>query len=159
VVDNPGYVLRPDMAVDVELPVDRAAALVVPADAVVDTGLRRTVFVERGDGWFEPRRVETGWRSGEQVEVVKGLAEGERIVLSGTFMVDSESQLKAAAAGVYGEPVKDPVCGMDVDEAKAKAAGKTAVHAGKTYFFCSGQCRKAFLEDPSRHAGHEDASL
>jgi Cu(I)/Ag(I) efflux system membrane fusion protein len=152
-VDNPGAVLRPDMFVDVDLSVERPAALTVPVDAVVDGGLRKTVFVEKGDGVFEPRRVETGFHLGDRVEIVKGLSEGDRIVVSGTFMVDSESQMKAAAEGVFGEPARDPICGMDVDEAAAKAAGKTHVHAGKTYFFCSEQCRKTFAASPEAHLG------
>ncbi len=93
---NPGYVLRPDMFVDVELPVTLEATLSVPTDAILDTGLKRTVFVDRGGGFFEPREVETGRRLGNTVEIVKGLSPGERIVVSGTFLIDSESRLKAA---------------------------------------------------------------
>ena len=92
---NPQRALKPGMFVDVELPVDLPPALVVPADAIVDSGLRKTVFVERGHGSFEPRLVETGWRVGDDVEVTKGLEPGERIVISGTFLVDSESRMKA----------------------------------------------------------------
>jgi YHS domain-containing protein len=114
--------------------------------------MRKTVFVERGNGYFEPREIETGWRFGDRVEVVKGLAAGERIVVSGTFLVDSESRMKAAAAGVYGAAAKDPVCGMDVDEAKAKAAGKALEHGGKTFFFCSDQCKTRFEQAPASYA-------
>jgi Cu(I)/Ag(I) efflux system membrane fusion protein len=92
---NPGLALKPGMFVDVELPLDLPSALVVPADALVDSGLRKTVFVDRGNGYFVPRLVETGWRSGDDVEVTKGLTAGERIVTSGTFFVDSESRMKA----------------------------------------------------------------
>src|SRR6185295_12741206 len=88
------------------------AALVVPADAIVDSGLRKTVFVDRGSGYFEPRLVETGWRVGDEVEVTKGLTPGERIVISGTFFVESESRMKAATRGVSDVPVLDPTCGM-----------------------------------------------
>ena len=91
-VDNAGYTLRPDMFVDVEFPVTRPAALTVPADAVLDSGLKKTVFVDRGNGFFEPRQVETGWRVGGMVEITKGLMQGERIVVSGNFLIDSESQ-------------------------------------------------------------------
>ncbi|HEU5263301.1 MAG TPA: efflux RND transporter periplasmic adaptor subunit, partial [Gaiellaceae bacterium] len=91
---NPQQALKPGMFVDVEFPVDFPAALVVPADAIVDSGLRKTVFVDRGNGYFEPRLVETGWRAGDDVEVTKGLIPGERIVVSGTFFVDSESRMK-----------------------------------------------------------------
>jgi membrane fusion protein, copper/silver efflux system len=92
---NPQRALKPGMLVDVEFPVALPATLVVPADAIVDSGLRKTVFVDRGNGSFEPRLVETGWRVGDDVEVTKGLESGERIVVSGTFFIDSESRMKA----------------------------------------------------------------
>lgn len=96
---NPGYALKPGMFVDVEFPVHLPDALVVPAEAVVDSGLRKTVFVDRGSGYFEPRQVQTGWRLREDVEIVKGLLPGERIVISGTFLIDSESRMRKAGAG------------------------------------------------------------
>jgi Cu(I)/Ag(I) efflux system membrane fusion protein len=92
---NPQRALKPGMFVDVEFPFALPPALVVPADAIVDSGLRKTVFVDRGNGSFEPRLIQTGRRSGDDVEVTKGLAAGERIVISGTFFVDSESRMKA----------------------------------------------------------------
>jgi Cu(I)/Ag(I) efflux system membrane fusion protein len=92
---NPQRALKAGMFVDVEFPVTLPATLVVPADAIVDSGLRKTVFVDCGNGYFEPRLVETGWRFGDDVEVTKGLAPGERIVISGTFFVDSESRMHA----------------------------------------------------------------
>jgi Cu(I)/Ag(I) efflux system membrane fusion protein len=94
---NPKLALKPGMFVDVEFPVDLPPRLVVPADAIVDSGLHKTVFVDSGNGSFEPRLVETGWRIGDDVEVTKGLVEGERIVTSGTFLVDSESRMKGVA--------------------------------------------------------------
>jgi RND family efflux transporter MFP subunit len=97
---NPQLALTPGMFVDVEFPVAIPPTLVVPADAIVDSGLRKTVFVDRGNGYFEPRLVETGARIGDDVEVTKGLALGERIVISGTFFVDSESRMKTAALAV-----------------------------------------------------------
>ena len=147
-MDNPGMVLRPDMFVDAVLQIHRPASLTLPVDAVVDTGLRRTVFVEKGEGVFEPRAIETGWRSGGRVEVLSGLEPGERVVLSGTFLVDSESQLRAAAAGVRGPVAKDPICGMEVDEARARAEGKVHTHEGKTHYFCSDSCKATFAAKP-----------
>ncbi len=97
--DNPGYLLRPEMFVDVEIPVERPAAIAVPADAVLASGLRTTVFVERGSGYFEPREVQTGRRFRGTVEITAGLAEGERVVTSGTFLIDSESRLQYPGAG------------------------------------------------------------
>jgi RND family efflux transporter MFP subunit len=92
---NARRTLKPGMFVDVEIPLDLPPGLVVPADAIVDSGLAKTVFVDRGNGNFEPRRVETGWRNGDDVEVTRGLTAGERIVVSGTFFIDSESRMKA----------------------------------------------------------------
>jgi Cu(I)/Ag(I) efflux system membrane fusion protein len=91
---NPRFALKPGMFVDVEFRVGGAPTLVVPADAIVDSGLRKTVFVDCGNGHFEPRLVETGSRIGDDVEVTKGLEAGERIVVSGTFFIDSESRMK-----------------------------------------------------------------
>jgi Cu(I)/Ag(I) efflux system membrane fusion protein len=96
--DNPRYFLKPGMFLDVQVPVWTSPSLAVPVDAVVDTGLKNTVFVDHGGGVFEPRRVETGWRSGDQVQITKGLHRGERIVVSGNFLLDSESRMKQAAA-------------------------------------------------------------
>jgi len=92
--DNPAFVLRPDMFVDVDVRIPRPSGIVVPADAVVMSGLHSTVFVERGAGVFEPREVETGSRSGDRVAIVKGLDPGDRIAVSGTFLLDSESRMK-----------------------------------------------------------------
>lgn len=154
--DNPGYALRPDMFVDVELPIGFPATIAVPVDAVVDSGLKKTVFVDRGEGFFEPRQVETGWRFDDRVEIVKGLKPGEQIVVSGNFLIGSESRLKAEAAGMYA-PVKDPVCGMEVDKSKAKAAGRTVEFHGKTYFFCSDRCERDFEKSPERYLEKLDA--
>ncbi len=151
--DNPGYVLRPEMFVDVELQVRLPAAITVPADAVIDSGRRRTVFVEGAGGVFEPRLVETGWRLGGLVQITKGLEPGERIVVSGNFLIDSESRMRLAG-GRTGEQRKtgeqavyrDPVCGMQV----AATALKVEVH-GIPYYFCSDRCKEAFERDPARY--------
>jgi Cu(I)/Ag(I) efflux system membrane fusion protein len=95
--DNPHLILRPDMPVDLEFRITLPEAITVPADAVVDSGLRKTVFADRGDGTFEPRSVETGWRFGGRVQIVHGLNAGESIVVAGTFLLDSELRMHAAA--------------------------------------------------------------
>jgi Cu(I)/Ag(I) efflux system membrane fusion protein len=151
--DNPGFALKPGMFVDVEFTVELPTALVVPADAIVDTGLRKTLFVDRGNGFFEPRQVETGWRIGDQVEITKGLMPGERIVISGTFLIDSESRMKASAQGVSGTAAKDPVCGMAIDQKRAAAAGRSSEYKGTTYYFCSDGCKKDFDKEPAKYAG------
>jgi Cu(I)/Ag(I) efflux system membrane fusion protein len=95
-VENPSYLLRPDMLVDVDLPLQTPAAVTVPMGALVYAGERTHVYVERGEGIFEPREVETGRRIGEQVEILRGVQPGERIVVEATFLVDSESRMKMA---------------------------------------------------------------
>jgi RND family efflux transporter MFP subunit len=116
-MDNPGLVLKPDMYADVEFRVNLPVQLTVPADAVLNAGERKTVFVDRGNGFFEPRQVTTGERDGNRIQILSGLTGGERIVTSGNFLIDSESQMKAAAAGMGGmagmpgmtnEPMKTP---------------------------------------------------
>jgi membrane fusion protein, copper/silver efflux system len=94
-VANPNLTLKPGMFVDVEFAVNLPPALVVPADAIVDSGLSKTVFVDCGEGNFVPRVVDTGWCVGTDVQVTKGLTAGERIVTSGTFLIDSETRMKA----------------------------------------------------------------
>jgi RND family efflux transporter MFP subunit len=96
---NPDYVLRPDMFVDVEMPLRIPSAIIVPADAVIFSGTKKTVFVDLGNGYFEPREVQTGWRLGSKVEITKGLKPGERIVISGNFLIDSESKLRGIGLG------------------------------------------------------------
>jgi len=91
---NPDLALRPDMFVDIELPIQASPALTVPVDALLDSGLSERVFVESADGEFEPRVVKTGWRAEGRVEILDGLTEGDRVVAKGTFLVDSESRLK-----------------------------------------------------------------
>jgi len=101
---NPGMRLKPNMYVDVAFTSSAAAQLTVPAGAVLDTGGRQTVFVDRGEGYLEPRAVKTGAHSGDRIAILSGLAAGERVVASGTFLVDSESQLKAALSGMATGP-------------------------------------------------------
>jgi Cu(I)/Ag(I) efflux system membrane fusion protein len=96
-VENPGFKLRPDMFVNVELSVSMPAGLSVPADAVVDSGRSKRVYVQTSAGHFEIREVETGWRLNDRVQIVNGLQEGETVVAAGTFLVDSESRLEVAA--------------------------------------------------------------
>ncbi len=151
-LDNPGYTLKPDMFVDVEIPITLAPAITAPTDAVLDSGLRKMVFVDRGNGFFEPREIETGWRFGNRVEITKGLKPGERIVISGNFLIDSESKLEMAAAGMQGTLSKDPVCGVDVSMTKAAKAGLKINYASKAYYFDSLQCKQQFEKDPKRYA-------
>ena len=97
---NPGMKLRPDMFVDVLFPLGSPRRLTVPADAVLDSGQRQIVFVDRGNGNLEPRQVRIGERTGDRIVIWSGLTTEERIVTSANFLIDSESQLKAAMAGM-----------------------------------------------------------
>jgi RND family efflux transporter MFP subunit len=94
-VDNPKTALKPEAWVDVEFRVYSGPQLTVPAEAVLDTGDHRRVFLDRGNGVFEPREVETGERLDGRVVVLRGLSPGDRIVVSGNFLIDSESQLRS----------------------------------------------------------------
>jgi Cu(I)/Ag(I) efflux system membrane fusion protein len=103
--ENRAFVLRPDMFVNVEMPVAVPAGLTIPLDALLDSGQTQRVFVAVGEGYFEQREVVTGWRAGDRVQVVRGLREGEKVVSAGAFLVDSESRLQLAArSGAVASP-------------------------------------------------------
>ena len=102
--ENPRMTLRPDMFVEVNFSIALPQHVTVPTDAVLDSGLKKTVFVDRGNGYLEPREVQTGERLGDRIEILRGLKPDERIVISGTFLIDSESQMKSAASGMGGMP-------------------------------------------------------
>jgi Cu(I)/Ag(I) efflux system membrane fusion protein len=94
---NPRGELKPGMYADVALRGPQAEpVLTIPASAVIDTGLRQMAFVERGPGLFERRTLRLGRRGEGRVQVLDGLAEGERVVVEGNFLVDAESNLDAA---------------------------------------------------------------
>lgn len=99
---NPRFELKPDMYADVEIAVDSGEQLLVPEEAVMRSGLKDRVFVALEGGYFEPREVTIGERFEGKYVVLAGLAAGERVVTSGNFLVDSESQLKSAAAAMGG---------------------------------------------------------
>jgi Cu(I)/Ag(I) efflux system membrane fusion protein len=97
---NPDSVLLPDMYIDAEINIGNPEpVLAIPASAVLDTGSRQSVLVDKGQGRFEPREVELGQRGQDYVEVRKGLADGETVVVSANFLIDAESNLKAALKG------------------------------------------------------------
>jgi Cu(I)/Ag(I) efflux system membrane fusion protein len=102
---NPDAVLLPDMYVDADIDTaDAAPVLAVPDNAVLDTGNRQSVLVDKGEGRFEPREVKLGRRGGGYVEVRDGLADGEAVVTSANFLIDAESNLKAALKGFADAP-------------------------------------------------------
>jgi Cu(I)/Ag(I) efflux system membrane fusion protein len=105
---NPGGALKPAMYASVELGAgERGRVLAVPLAAVIDSGNRRVVLVQTGEGRYEPRDVELGVRGDDYVGIAKGLKEGERVVVGGNFLIDSESNLRAALAGFTAPPKAD----------------------------------------------------
>ncbi|MBX3642037.1 MAG: efflux RND transporter periplasmic adaptor subunit [Rubrivivax sp.] len=100
---NPGQLLKPAMFAQVELPVGgKAPVLTVPDSAVIDSGTRKIVLVQVQEGRFEPREVELGARGESYVQVLKGVREGEQVVVAANFLIDAESNLKAAVGGLGG---------------------------------------------------------
>jgi hypothetical protein len=97
--DKGGPRLRPGMYGTVYLSLPPTTGLTVPADAVVDTGELRYLFVAKAGGHFEPRQVKVGARAQGKVVIVSGVAEGETVVTTGNFLVDSESRLRSAIEG------------------------------------------------------------
>ncbi len=102
-VNNPGVTLKPGMFVNVVLKSGLGRQLVVPASAVFQTGLRQVIFIDHGNGSLEPKDVSLGARVGDDFVVLKGLQAHQQIVTSASFLLDSESQLQAAA-GSYTPP-------------------------------------------------------
>lgn len=100
-IANPDGLLRPDMYVDVEIAAATAApVLAVPDSAVIDTGTRQVVILDKGDGRFEPRKVSAGAQGGGFTEIRSGIAAGDRVVVAANFLIDAESNLKAALNGM-----------------------------------------------------------
>ena len=103
-LDNPGLLLKPEMFADVQLFSDLGTGIVVPAESVISTGERDVIFVDAGDGRYDPREVRLGVRLDDTVQIVEGVLEGERVVTSGNFLLDSESKLKAAIGAAAERP-------------------------------------------------------
>ena len=101
-LDNPQGQLKPDMYVNVSIGVDLGEVLAVPEDAVFATGEHQIVFVDKGQGLFDPRDVTLGAKADGYYEIKSGLVEGEAAVTSGNFLIDSESRLKGALEGLGG---------------------------------------------------------
>jgi RND family efflux transporter MFP subunit len=98
-IPNPGFTLKPQMFADAQLRVNYGTQLLVPQEAVLDSGASQQVFVVHPNGVFEPRRVTLGPVIDGNVAVLSGLKVGETVVTSGNFLIDSESRLKTPAGG------------------------------------------------------------
>lgn len=103
-VENRGGKLVPGMLLRLQVASPAAARLVVPAEAVLRTGTRAVAIVRKPEGRFEPREVQLGADLGDQLEVLAGLAEGDEVVASGQFLVDSEARLRSVLGGMAAAP-------------------------------------------------------
>lgn len=118
---NPGGLFKPAMYADIELAAPtKGKVLTIPTSAVIFGGTRQTVLVEQAEGRFEPREVKLGVQSTDYVEVLEGVGEGEKVVVAANFLIDSESNLKAAFGGMSSTPAK----------AETPAAAPAAEHKG-----------------------------
>ncbi|HEY8946869.1 MAG TPA: efflux RND transporter periplasmic adaptor subunit [Polyangiaceae bacterium] len=121
-LDNKELKLRPGMYADVAIELGEQAGVVIPREALVDTGEHQYVFVAKEGGRFEPRLVGVGARSGERVQIVSGLRESETVVTTANFMIDSESRLRAtieATPAKSGAPAPAAsFCDANFDETK-----------------------------------------
>ena len=123
---NPGGLLKPAMYASVELAVGvRDKVVTVPVSAVIDSGTRQIVLLQKGAGRFEPREVKLGARSDEYVEVREGIAAGDAVVVAANFLIDAESNLKAALGGFAAAPDSTPNA---TPNATPAPSGKTVSH-------------------------------
>ncbi|MBI2227522.1 MAG: efflux RND transporter periplasmic adaptor subunit [Deltaproteobacteria bacterium] len=113
---NRDFTLKPEMYTNAEIEIDAGRKLAIPDEAVLDSGLRKVVFLDRGEGRFEPAEVKLGGKFDGYYEVLAGLSSGERIIASAGFLLDSESRLKEAMGAMAGMP------GMDMGEGSKKPA-------------------------------------
>ena len=118
ILDNPDGTLSPGMFVRVALKMPMGTQLVIPASGVLQSGNRQIIFVDHGNGSLEPREVQLGARVGDDFIVLKGLKEGEEIITSANFLIDSESQLQAAL-GSYAPPPSGAGAASAINAVKA----------------------------------------
>jgi RND family efflux transporter MFP subunit len=134
-VDNSVGILVPGMIVNVDLDSSMPSTITIHADAVIDFGASKRVFVALGAGRYELREVETGWQDGDRVEIRSGLKPGEQVVTAGAFLLDSESRMKGPAS-----TVTDAQCGMTIE----RTASRRLEWKGAVYYFCSESCERKF---------------
>ena len=95
-LENPDFRIKPEMYANLYINADYGLKLIIPKEAVLDSGKKKIVFIAKSDGYFEPREVKLGLESDEGYEVKEGIVEGEKVASSAVFLIDSESNLKAA---------------------------------------------------------------
>ncbi len=115
---NPGMKLKPDMFVNAIIKIPLGSAIVLPVTAVMDTGKRQVAWVESSPGMFEPRDVQVGQRTDDKIQILSGINPGDNVAVSGSYLIDSESQLKGSGGGHENMP------GMKMDDKKPAAGGQ-----------------------------------
>ncbi|MBL8479300.1 MAG: efflux RND transporter periplasmic adaptor subunit, partial [Sterolibacteriaceae bacterium] len=139
---NPGQLLKPGMYAQMEVSVAaKGAAVTVPISAVIDSGTRRIVLIQAGEGRFEPREVKLGARSDTYVEVIEGVKDGEPVVVAANFLIDAESNLKAAVGG-FGHSAHGAAPKAE-GEASAKAPAGAGAEAKQTAPVAKGSSHQA----------------
>jgi Cu(I)/Ag(I) efflux system membrane fusion protein len=123
---NRDFKLKPEMYANVEIEVDGGKKLAIPDEAVLDSGIRKIVFIDKGEGRYAPAEVKLGSKFDGYYEVLAGLSPGERIIASASFLLDSESRLKEAMGAMAG------MAGMDMGETQKKAPAATTVTEKKS---------------------------
>jgi membrane fusion protein, copper/silver efflux system len=118
---NRDFKLKPEMYANVEIEVDGGKKLAIPDEAVLDSGIRKIVFIDKGEGRYAPAEVKLGSKFDGYYEVLAGLSPGERIIASASFLLDSESRLKEAMGAMAG------MAGMDMSETQKKAPAAATV--------------------------------
>jgi Cu(I)/Ag(I) efflux system membrane fusion protein len=166
---NAGDLLKPQMYATVEIRADLGRKLLVPDDAIMDTGQRQVVYVDKGEGNFEPRQVTVGMRSDGMREIVSGVKPGERVATSALFLIDSEAQLKGVepappSDGTGASPdartgAQPSAAGKNMTpSAQAPASGEHAMAPGQPPL-PEGQSKapsgKGAAQKPPAHAGHQ----
>ena len=123
---NRDFKLKPEMYANVEIEVDGGKKLAIPDEAVLDSGIRKIVFVDKGEGRYAPAEVKVGGKFDNYYEILSGLSPGERIIASASFLLDSESRLSEAMGAMTGMP------GMDMSEPQKKAPAAAGVTEKKS---------------------------
>jgi membrane fusion protein, copper/silver efflux system len=158
-IGNIGGLLKPDMYANVELATGAGAGkrLSIPDSAVLDSGTRQLVLVQRGEGLFDPREVKLGRRGDGYVEVLEGLKSGELVVVSANFLIDSESNLKAAV-GAFTQPASGAFETRHAAEGKVesvdpKAGTVSIAHGPVASLKWPGMSMEFKVKDPALLAG------
>ena len=156
---NPGQLLKLGMFAQMELAVAAKGPVVtVPISAVIDSGTRRIVLVQAGEGRFEPREVKLGARSDTYVEVIEGVKDGEPVVVAANFLIDAESNLKAALGGLAAAPSGAPMVASKavshqatgtLDDVDAKTGSVTVSHGPVASLKWPGMTMDFVLANPS----------